>query len=267
MRLSSCLVLSSLAIAASSGFVIAAGPYTDAGIPAADPRFVGWANSVAAFNRGPQNISVVGSPLASFGASSDALGTPTGTGVVSLGDGGSATLGFGTAIKNGTGADFAVFENGFTSAGGVFAELGFVEVSSDGTNFFRFPSVSLTQTSTQFGNANVVDPTDISNLAGKHLANQGTGFDLADLVGISPLLNVNAVTQVRIIDVVGAITAPYGTQDSQGHFINDPWPTAFASSGFDLDAVGVINAVTPEPTVLALGAAALAIAARRRRSN
>jgi hypothetical protein len=32
-----------------------------------------------------------------------------------------------------------------------------------------------------------------------------------------------------------------GSRDSKGNIINDPWPTNFASSGFDLDAVGVIN--------------------------
>jgi hypothetical protein len=33
----------------------------------------------------------------------------------------------------------------------------------------------------------------------------------------------------------------YASYDSQGHQINDPWPTNFPTGGFDLDAVGVIN--------------------------
>ena len=33
----------------------------------------------------------------------------------------------------------------------------------------------------------------------------------------------------------------YSRCDSQGHQINDPWPTNFPTGGFDLDAVGVIN--------------------------
>ena len=33
----------------------------------------------------------------------------------------------------------------------------------------------------------------------------------------------------------------YDFKDSKENMINDPWPTPFASSGFDLDAVGVIN--------------------------
>ena len=31
------------------------------------------------------------------------------------------------------------------------------------------------------------------------------------------------------------------TDYAEGHIINDPWPTGFASSGMDLDAVGVIH--------------------------
>ena len=46
---------------------------------------------------------------------------------------------------------------------------------------------------------------------------------------------------MRIVDVVGCIDPEYCTYDSQGHPVNDPWPTPFASSGFDLDAVGVIH--------------------------
>jgi len=46
---------------------------------------------------------------------------------------------------------------------------------------------------------------------------------------------------VRIIDVVGSIDSQYATYDSKGNIVNDPWPTPFASCGFDLDAVGVIN--------------------------
>ena len=54
-----------------------------------------------------------------------------------------------------------------------------------------------------------------------------------------------------VVDVVGSIDPAYATYDSQGHAINDPWPTAFASSGFDFDAVGVLHAV-PEPGTIAL---------------
>ena len=43
----------------------------------------------------------------------------------------------------------------------------FVEVSSDGVNFFRFPSVSLTPTTTQVGSGGELDPTNLYDLAGK----------------------------------------------------------------------------------------------------
>ena len=62
-----------------------------------------------------------------------------------------------------------------------------------------------------------------------------------DEVEDNELLNKNRVTHVRIVDVVGNIDPEYATKDSEGHIVNDPWPTAFASSGFDLDAVGVIH--------------------------
>ncbi|MFN4259847.1 MAG: PEP-CTERM sorting domain-containing protein [Gemmataceae bacterium] len=229
-----------------------AGPYAASGIPANDPAFVGWATGVAELVRGPQDIANPASPLASFGSAANALGAPGGTfDVVSLGDGGWITLTFASPIYNGPGPDFAVFENGFGFNGLIFGELAFVEVSSNGVDFFRFPSVSLTQTATQLSNADGIDPTAIHNLAGKFPAREGTPFDLQDLVGVSPLLDVHAITHVRIIDVVGSLDPQYRRLDSQGNPINDPWPTDFASSGFDLDAVGVIHQ-TPEPSALVL---------------
>ncbi len=46
---------------------------------------------------------------------------------------------------NGAGWDLAVFENAstFFTSPFIFAELAYVEVSSNGTTFARFPSVSL----------------------------------------------------------------------------------------------------------------------------
>ena len=62
-----------------------------------------------------------------------------------------------------------------------------------------------------------------------------------DEVEDTPLLDKSRVTHVRLVDVVGCLDSLYATYDCQGHIINDPWPTPFASSGFDLDAVGVIH--------------------------
>ena len=256
--------------------VNAQGPYDPAsragslGIPMASPLFRGWATAAPDLTRGPQNISVVDSPLATFGTAANALGPATGvsTAVVSLGDGGSITLTFGGTIFNGPGADFAVFENGFLSGGGIFAELGHVEVSSNGTDFVRFPSVSLTPTTTQVGGFGVIDATNINNLAGEHIAGLGTPFNLDDLAG-NPLLDVNAVTHVRVVDVVGSINPLFGTQDSLGNYINDPFTTPFASGGFDLDGVGVIHFTpVPEPSsmlLVAAGAGLLVRASRRKR--
>ncbi|WZP00829.1 PEP-CTERM sorting domain-containing protein [Isosphaeraceae bacterium EP7] len=247
-------------------------PGSTGAISALSPLITGWASSVVSFRRGPQDISNPSSPLASIGKPTDVLGAATGSShLVSLGDGGSITLGFDRAIANGAGADFAVFENGFLSGGAGMAllELGLVSVSSDGVHFFEFPSISLTQTVTQVGGFSLLDASNLSNLAGKYIGGYGTGFDLQDLAGLSPLLDINLVTQVRITDVIGSIDPAYGSYDSQGHLINDPFKTPFASSGFDLSGVGVIHAAVPEPATLismltGLGLMGLATARRAR---
>lgn len=210
--------------------------------------FVAWATGCVV-ERGPMNITNPAAGVASFGTDEDAVGTPGGTmAVVSLGDGGIATLTFRSPICNGEGPDFAVFENGLKNnqTGLWFLELGFVEVSSDGENFFRFPAYCNVQTTTQLGNGSSVDPSLIHNLASKYGAMYGTPFDL-DEVPDNPLLDKNHVTHVRIIDVIGNIDPEYCTYDCQGHIINDPWPTPFNSSGMDLDAVGVIHDVEHTP--------------------
>lgn len=156
---------------------------------------------------------------------------------LSLGDGGMATMHFKYAISNGEGPDFAVFENSFLDD---FLELAFVEVSSDGKHFVRFPAVSLSDTAQQVDAFGRLDPTKLHNLAGKHRGGFGTPFDLEELVD-SPNINLDSITHVRIIDVVGSVNPTYGKRDSKGVMINDPWPTPFPSSGFDLDAVAVIH--------------------------
>ena len=205
--------------------------------------FVAWATGCTV-ERGPMRIDKPENGLASYGADSLAFGVPGGTfDVVSLGDGGVATLTFDSPIYNGTGPDFAVFENGFANAQNPDTwalELGFVEVSSDGVNFFRFPAVTYVQTENQLGNGGSIDPAQLHNFASKYGAFYGTPFDL-DEVEDNALLDKNRVTHIRIVDVVGCIKPEYATYDAEGHIVNDPWPTAFASSGFDLDAVGVIH--------------------------
>ena len=191
---------------------------------------------------GPQVINVDNSPLADYGTAADAIGAATTSvfNVVSLGDGGSATLTFDVVITNGEGPDLAVYENSFNDS---FLELAFVEVSSDGEHFVRFPATSLTQTETQINGMGSVDPTYINNLAGKYRVGYGTPFDLEELRD-SAGIDINHITHVRIIDVVGSIDPAYGHYDAFGHLVNDPFPTDSYSSGFDLDGVAVINCKT-----------------------
>jgi hypothetical protein len=158
------------------------------------------------------------------------LGPPHGAGccqgstdVVSLGNGGTVTVTFGgTAIIDGPGPDFIVFENAFYVNGDpnvVFAELGTVEVSEDGTNFVGFPCTAVAP---PYGSCagwhpvyanpdqNSIDPLDPA-VAG------GDPFDLADI-------GVSQAHYVRITDRVD-LTGTAGV--------------------FDLDAVGVVNPLCP----------------------
>ncbi len=209
-------------------------------IAANDNQFVAWATGVV-LTRGPQMITNPDGPFASFGGDTNAIGPATMDNTmdaVSLGDGGSALVTFERPIRNGEGPDFAVFENSFNDS---FLELAFVEVSSDGEHFVRFPATSLTPTDEQVSGAvGGVDPTFINNLAGKFRIGYGTPFDLEELAG-SENLNIDSIVYVRIIDAIGTIDPQYATYDAYGHIVNDPWPTNFHSSGYDLTGVGVIN--------------------------
>ncbi len=201
--------------------------------------FVQWA-SFCEVTRGYQDVSNTSLGYATVGDSSMALGIAGSNGVVSLGDGGVAVLNFPYPIMDGPGWDFAVFENSFSAD---FLEFAFVEVSSDGINYYRFPSISNIQDTIQTGTFGLSDASLVNNLAGKYEAFYGTPFDLNELSGISGL-DLNTITHVKVIDVVGSISSPFSQIDSQGEVVNDPWPTPFPSSGFDLDAVGVIHANT-----------------------
>ncbi len=210
-----------------------AGPYAPAAgqvgsdaVAHDDPSIVAWASRVDNYTVGT-NVDI------EFQTPANALGPAAANlpATVSLGRGGSLTLGFDAPIRDGLGADFVVFENGIN---GQFLELGYVEVSSDGVHFVRFASDSLTPAAVDaFG---TIDPTEVDNLAGKYDAGFGTPFDLAELAGGDPQLDTTAVTHVRLIDVVGDGTAI----DAGGDVIFDPYPTV-GSAGFDADAVGVIH--------------------------
>ncbi|MBL4703993.1 MAG: T9SS type A sorting domain-containing protein [Flavobacteriales bacterium] len=216
-------------------FPPAAGQVGTTAIHRDSSAIVGWATGCS-IERGFMDLSNTSLGLASFGTPADAVG-PSNPAIVSLGDSGIATLVFDGSIYDGPGADFAIFENSFSDS---FLELAFVEVSSDGFNFFRFPATSTTPDTLQINAFGSTDATHLHNLAGKYRARYGTPFDLSELSGISGL-DVNNVTHVRIIDCVGAINPAYATYDQFSNPINDPFPTPFASSGFDLDAVAILN--------------------------
>jgi hypothetical protein len=227
-------------------------PGSDA-IASSDARFKGWATGVVSLQRGRTDLADVGAPLASYGLASSAVGPSDlndplhqpeiGTSgpfpVVSLGDGGSITLHFAIPIADGPGPDFAVFENSFSPT---FLELAFVEVSSDGAQFVRFPAVSCTATTTQvtLATAGGLAAANLKNLAGKYQGGYGTPFDLAELKGAT-IVNLGAITHVRLVDVVGSVNPAVGTRDAQNNLINDPYPTDYETGGFDLDAVGILN--------------------------
>ena len=181
---------------------------------------------------------------------SNLLGGPIGGGlslgsvdVLTLGGGGEVTVGFDVTLTDGPGADFSVFENGFvvTGTSDVFAEVAFVEVSTDGLTFARFPT-SYAGSGTAMGAyrglsggmpvlADVtVDPASPFD----PVTSGGEAFDLADLAGdpdvLSGSVDLSAIHYVRLVDVEGAVPDDGGTP------IVD-------SGAADFDAIAVLNSV------------------------
>jgi hypothetical protein len=211
---------------------------------------VSWAVS-AVVERGYINIADtaftyteggVTSNKAWFGSPDNAAGVADGQ-FVSLGDSGNIVLQFGKPVFNGPGQDFAVFENAIfsppTQFVTAFVELAFVEVSSNGTDYERFPAVSSCQFTDQIGTFEATELNQFENLAGIYPVFYGVPFDLEEIPGI--LVDKNNITHIRIIDAIGNINPQFASYDSEGNIINDAWPTPFATCGFDLDAVGIIN--------------------------
>ncbi|MAE60201.1 MAG: hypothetical protein CMJ49_02475 [Planctomycetaceae bacterium] len=230
-----------------------------------NPLFLDWATTVADYSPAPGVGAIWSDPAT-------ALGEVTGNNfhIVSLGDldqpaidngdpTGTITLQFNTTIANGPGPDFATFENAFIngtatdpntglSFGLLFAELGYVEVSTDGSTFARFDSTSSTPTPAGGQAFLTVNPTDVHNLVGKHInaggQSWGTPFDLSQLAGHAAVLSGQVdlfdIQYVRIIDIPGS--GDY--LDSHGAPIYDPWVTV-DSSGVDLEAIGVIHHTFP----------------------
>lgn len=248
--------------------IAAAGPFDDPGHPPAS--MVSWATEVDTVVRGPQDIADPAAGEASFGIPENVLGEATTDSgdTLSLGDGGQVTVYLESGIVNGPGDDFAVFENGFFDVFGLFAELAYVEVGTNGVDFARFE----VETANAFPvpGFEVLDPTDYDGLAGRHAAGLGTGFDLADLHAEpqvrSGAVDLTQVHYVRVIDIIG----DGSTVDAVGAPLYDPYPTPFPVGGFDLDAVGALHVPVPLPEParsagLMTGGLMMAVSTRRRR--
>lgn len=256
-------LLASLLLCSSAASAAWAADFAKPGHPIASA--VLWADELVSLVRGPLDAANPGLGLATGGSGTNALGPATGiaTDTVSLGDGGSITVAFALPLHDGDGDDFAVFENGFLSVDGLFGEVGFVEVSSNGVDFARFEAATLNTVAVPaFG---TIEPTHYAGLAGDQPGGLGTGFDLAELAS-HPLvtggqLDLAAVRYVRIIDAIGDGSAT----DAAANPIYDPYATPFAEGGFDLDGVAALQvpAVPVGPAALVIGFLALLAAGRR----
>ncbi|HKJ91185.1 MAG TPA: hypothetical protein VJ960_08645 [Oceanipulchritudo sp.] len=235
-------------------FAPAAGKPGSTAVAMADPALVAWAEEVVRIRYG-EGVDE------SFRTPERALGPARGGShdVVSLGRGGEIVVGFPGLIQDGPGPDFVVFENGFSDD---FLELAWVEVSSDGETFVRFPNYSAT--AGPVGAFGGVDPAKLHGFAGKYRAGFGTPFDLEDLAGAHaaavagtdpfsdayrehlletfPLLDIGKIRYIRLVDIPGDGSAESAAGDfsGKGFPIYDPFPT-LGSAGFDLDAVGVFH--------------------------
>lgn len=191
------------------------------------------------------------------------LGGPQGLGfyqgsldTISLGVNGSITLGFDVTLKDEEGDDFIVFENPFTFVGEdtmVFGELVFIEVSTDGVHFARFPTECTTEqpvpsyagfqidNATYFAGIHPVYANVETNNINPFISEEagGDAFDLQLLTNHplveSGLVNLQDIHYLRLIDIHG----DGSLLDSQGHPIYDP--TGGMINGADIDAVAIIH--------------------------
>lgn len=224
-----------------------------------------FASTVVSYSPGPGVTAGTG-----FGVTSRVLGGPRGAGltagsldVLTLGVQGQVTLGFMSGavsrrIVNRPGPDFIVFENALYAGGNPaasFAELAFVEVSSDGVTFARFPTHSTNPGPIGFGGT--LNPANVSGLAGAHpvpanvdantinpfdpIEAGGDAFDLDSLAThpavMSGQVRLSDIRYVRIADLLGDGATP----DSDGNPIYDP---TGLNNSCDIDAVSVIHGCT-----------------------
>ncbi|MEM7183553.1 MAG: hypothetical protein AAF518_21775 [Spirochaetota bacterium] len=221
---------------------------TEESISKDDSSLIAWADGHVGLSYGADVADLWKTPAKAYGSA-----TGNNMDIVSLGNHGEITLTFSSGIKNGSGFDFVVFENAFESGGSgkMFAELAYIEVSSDGTNFLRFDNVS--RTPGPVGGYGALDMRNIYGYAGQHPnaygTSKGTPFDLDWLRNkekvVNGMVDLNNIFYVKIVDISGApddSEAPtyYPSYDSFDTIIHDAYKT-WGSGGFDLEAVGVIH--------------------------
>jgi len=247
-------------------------------IAADDSRFVGWADGIKPIGSGTYFAPGGSTSISTSGYNS--LGDLTADQIAAHDSPGYLTVTFSKAIRNGSGADFATFENGgdFYEHPLLYADLAYVQVSTDGVHFAQFQSISTNSASNSsdytapYGSGYAgINTTNVYNLAGKSADGYGVPFDLSDLstdsLVTSGQVDLNNINYVRLIDIPGS----GDFKDSLGNGIIDAWPTSGGTAGYDFllgegSGVGVINAV-PEPAALSLlGFGAVALLRRRRHS-
>jgi len=198
---------------------------------------------------------------ASDGFAEEALGVPQGLGdtqgsfdTATLGLGGTLVLELGHPLLDGPGTDLLVCENPFLvgSTGLAFVEACFVEVSSDGVHFARFPvryagpagplSPFTGAGLAWYGGLAGVHPVRSSTASGISALDVvragGDAFDLADLAGHALVqsgdLQLGQVRFVRLVDIdAGQAFDDFGTAI---------WDSGIDSiSSADIDAVVAVN--------------------------
>ncbi len=196
------------------------------------PSIAGWASEVVSYEPGPEAEAYT-DPAAAIGPASGVA-----TEVLVLGRGGAVTLAFEEPIGDAEGAELAVFENGLGTVEELFAELAYLEISSNGDDFARFPV--RTFRSEPVDAYERVDAREYSGFAGLHPKGTGTAFDFAELSDhpkvIEGTVDLTSIRYVRVVDVVGDGTE----RDSDGIRIYDPYPTT-GTAGFDLDGVAFLE--------------------------
>ncbi len=173
---------------------------------------------------------------------------------------GSLTVKLAQSAGDGPGPDLVIFGNAFQLAHStrVFAKLAYVEVSTDGVVFARFPSVDTNPRPSGSGWPYITsDARKIYNLFGKAVnaygPSWGNPFDLRDLAAhplvLSGAVDLQNILYVRLVAVPGS--GSY--QDSFGNPIYCPWPT-YGSPGPEVQAIGYLNLGHPKEVPAASGA-------------